>query len=465
MKKYASLILSSFVLLSLISCVPRIIEYDGSSLQKGQLTLVPADEERGFYSPFLLYVPGYLQNGCECRLFCAPNNTGTASDDMDLHLEKAAGEFERFKFLVTAEKCGYVVLVPVFPRFSSLHGGWKYYTQALDRDSIYARTEKMPCLTIRYEGPVIGENNALTIDISGLYVYQNNRLYRCIASDLKPYIKIHDTDSAEVNLIFDSGWTPNKPFSVIEYSEYNAGMWFCDVQLRDDTLLNSNDRRNSYTTITGFFYAGDDDFSRLYGPEGEAYSTRDLLVVRRCDLQLIEMIGRAREIVKSEYSIDLKGKIDMAGFSASAQFTDRFCFLHPEMVNAAVIGGFNAHAALPLDVYDGVDLQYPFGTSDYHLITGSSFDEDAFASMKRLLYMGSEDDNDDLLYSDGYELHESYPIIDLFGRDLNERFEKYGKMFSSMGFDTHEFRLYKGVGHTMTDEIRKDIALFFWECD
>jgi hypothetical protein len=463
--KNSSLWIVITALLVLTSCGSRIDTYDGQTLQKGKLTLIDADGQKGFLSPFLLYIPEYLKDNDEYRLLCAPNNTGTDSDDMKLHTGKAVKEFHRWDYLIAEHEFPYIILVPVFPRFSSIHGGWKYYAQALDRDSMYLRTEKKPCLTIRYNGIRPGEYNALEINLDNLFIVQNDKLYRCIASSHKPPIKIYDTESAEVSLLFESGWTPSSPFNVIEYSRYNTGLWFRDVRVGEESITNSADKRNSSLYITDFFYAGDDDFAALVDRGGTDFFITDGMVIERLDLQLIQMIEYAEEILGSEFKISLKGSINMAGFSTSAHFTDRFCFLHPNRVNAASLGGFNGHVALPLDVYDGVELIYPFGTSDYHLLTGQVFDESAFSSIKRFLYQGSEDENDDLVYSDGYEMNESSPIIKLFGAVVPERLKNYQKLFERMGLDNHRFAMYEGVGHSLTNQMKEDIADFFWKVD
>ena len=67
----------------------------------------------------------------------------------------------------------------------------------------------------------------------------------------------------------------------------------------------------------------------------------------RLDLQLIEMIKEGKKKLL-EFGVSTKEKIFMNGFSASATFTNRFLFIHPEIVKAAALGGFNGKLMLPL---------------------------------------------------------------------------------------------------------------------
>ena len=62
--------------------------------------------------------------------------------------------------------------------------------------------------------------------------------------------------------------------------------------------------------------------------------------LKRLDLQLVAMINDARKQLK-ERGVFVHDKIFMNGFSASATFTNRFLFIHPELIAAAAMGGFN----------------------------------------------------------------------------------------------------------------------------
>jgi hypothetical protein len=68
--------------------------------------------------------------------------------------------------------------------------------------------------------------------------------------------------------------------------------------------------------------------------------------LKRLDLQLLQMIADAQTILTA-MQIEVDPKIFMNGFSASATFTNRFSFLHPEKIKALAIGGFNGELMLP----------------------------------------------------------------------------------------------------------------------
>jgi hypothetical protein len=94
-----------------------------------ELLKIPADTDSGFAWPYYLGIPDGLSS--ETTLLVEPNNTGTVSDDLDLHDEKAL-ELARARadFAVGLDV---PLLVPTFPRPASLPG---IYTHALDRYSL-----------------------------------------------------------------------------------------------------------------------------------------------------------------------------------------------------------------------------------------------------------------------------------------------------------------------------------------
>lgn len=90
----------------------------------------PAD---GFHSDYYLYVSRGARSaavrGERVTLLVQPNNSGTVSDDAQVHLDDAWWTgWERHRL---ANELGVALLVPAFPRPAS---EWKTYTHALDRD-------------------------------------------------------------------------------------------------------------------------------------------------------------------------------------------------------------------------------------------------------------------------------------------------------------------------------------------
>lgn len=90
---------------------------------------VPANPAAGFSWPYYLYTPVALKE--PPVLMVEPNNTGTTSDDWNVH-DAAAGNLIDAK-KSWAEDLGVPYLVPTFPRPAS---DWSTYTHALDRKTI-----------------------------------------------------------------------------------------------------------------------------------------------------------------------------------------------------------------------------------------------------------------------------------------------------------------------------------------
>jgi predicted esterase len=95
--------------------------------------VVPPDIRKGFNYSYVLRMPDCTATVAS-YLVVEPNNTGTISDDMQMHLNaalKAAQESSVGSYV--AEYLNAPFLVPVFPRPET---EWEIYTHALDRDSL-----------------------------------------------------------------------------------------------------------------------------------------------------------------------------------------------------------------------------------------------------------------------------------------------------------------------------------------
>ena len=71
---------------------------------------------------------------------------------------------------------------------------------------------------------------------------------------------------------------------------------------------------------------------------------------KRFDLQLVAMIDNAREKLKAE-KLKTSKRVLMLGWSASGMFVNRYTFLHPKRVKAAVIGSPGGWAIAPVVSY------------------------------------------------------------------------------------------------------------------
>ncbi len=94
---------------------------------------IPAQPATGFHFPYYLFVPKDLDSAVDRPLFVEPNNTGTASDNFQIH-EKAAARLLTDSYATRiARELGSPLLVPVFPRPAE---SWQAYTHSLDEDTL-----------------------------------------------------------------------------------------------------------------------------------------------------------------------------------------------------------------------------------------------------------------------------------------------------------------------------------------
>jgi len=123
----------------------------GSKIQRINLSTdevveIEADPARGFNFPFCLYIPGTTEKGRKNYLFVETNNTGTATDDFEVHREKALRLAQRSYPNRIARDLSVPLLVPVFPRPRS---NWRAYTHALDRDCLETNEGKLKRLDLQ----------------------------------------------------------------------------------------------------------------------------------------------------------------------------------------------------------------------------------------------------------------------------------------------------------------------------
>lgn len=182
--------------------------------------------------------------------------------------------------------------------------------------------------------------------------------------------------------------------------------------------------------------------------------------LKRLDLQLIAMINDGRKVLEAN-EIITEEKIFMNGFSASATFTNRFLFLHPEVVEAAAMGGLNGKLMLPLASYNSIKLDYPLGINNFKELFGNDFNLKAYKSIPQYIYMGTLDDNDAVQFDDAYNDGERAIINSKFGKKVQERWQKYQGLYQNYKIDA-TFQTYEEVGHWTNSTVNLDVILFFY---
>ncbi len=183
------------------------------------------------------------------------------------------------------------------------------------------------------------------------------------------------------------------------------------------------------------------------------------ILLNRIDLQLLEMINDARNILLS-MDIIVDPKFSMNGFSASATFTNRFSYIHPDKIKALAIGGFNGKLMLPQNEINNIKLDYPIGTNDFKKITGDNFNIDAFRKIPQFIYMGKSDENDAVQFDDAYNDNERKIINDNIGSNVQVRYLECQKIYLKNNFYA-TFKTYENVGHWTTSAVNLDVIKFF----
>lgn len=182
--------------------------------------------------------------------------------------------------------------------------------------------------------------------------------------------------------------------------------------------------------------------------------------LERLDLQLLAMISDAK-MVLNRMDIQVDSKVFMSGFSASATFTNRFSFLHPEAIRALAIGGFNGELMLPQNKINGTKLNYPLGLNDFSDLFNKKFDIDSYKQIPQFIYMGKLDENDAVQFEDAYSENERQIINNNIGKKVQERYLICQKLYQEKNIFPH-FKTYENVGHWTTSDINFEVIKFFF---
>lgn len=181
--------------------------------------------------------------------------------------------------------------------------------------------------------------------------------------------------------------------------------------------------------------------------------------LERLDLQLIAMIKDAQNILKDN-NILTHDKVFMNGFSASATFTNRFLFIHPEIIKAAAMGGLNGELMLPLKTYRNKDFNYPLGINDFKTVFNKECDLITYKEIPQYIYMGKEDQNDAVQFDDAYNNIERHTINSTLGNNVQLRWINCQNVYKKEHISA-EFNTYDKVGHWTTSAVNLDVINFF----
>ncbi len=181
--------------------------------------------------------------------------------------------------------------------------------------------------------------------------------------------------------------------------------------------------------------------------------------LERLDLQLLAMIKDADSILQLMH-IRIHPQFFMNGFSASATFTNRFSFIHPDKIKALAIGGFNGELMHPLGKINEATLNYPLGTNDFETLFNKQLDLSTYRSIPQFIYMGKLDDNDAVQFDDAYDEKERDIINNNIGRQVQERYLNCQKIYLENNIHP-VFTTYENVGHWTTPAMNLAVIKFF----
>ena len=132
--RYHALIMNSrmprFLAAAFLAAAPLSL---GAETAAPPIELVEAAPEKGFNYPYLLRMPPDPARAAGPYLLVEPNNTGTISDDLQVHMDAARKLAANAIGAYLAPRLQVPLLVPVFPRPKE---EWRIYTHQLDRDTM-----------------------------------------------------------------------------------------------------------------------------------------------------------------------------------------------------------------------------------------------------------------------------------------------------------------------------------------
>jgi len=68
--------------------------------------------------------------------------------------------------------------------------------------------------------------------------------------------------------------------------------------------------------------------------------------------------------------------------------------------------------------------------------------------------------NDSVVFGDGYDTEDKDLVFEIFGKTPVERWETSKSLYRESNLNA-TFKLYPNIGHTVNDEMLKDIVEFF----
>ena len=163
----------------------------------------------------------------------------------------------------------------------------------------------------------------------------------------------------------------------------------------------------------------------------------------RPDLDIVQCINSAKEIMKKEHGVNLNDKIFLNGYSAPGVAAQRFALLHPELIDTLCVGGASGSIPIPSS-----QLDYPLGTKNFRQLFGQDFNEEAYREITFNYYVGELETLTESCDRNGkiYPMHDmsymerSVPSIQgeqyrqMYGQDMFARADTIVKILQKDGY-------------------------------
>ncbi len=180
----------------------------------------------------------------------------------------------------------------------------------------------------------------------------------------------------------------------------------------------------------------------------------------RPDLEYVKVINALADMLDTE-GFKTHRKVYMTGFSNGGAQSNVFPVMHPEYVEATAPGGSGQYL-LPLEEIDGYEFTWPIGLADAEKIEGWDFNDEEFRTVEYFVFDGAEDMGDPAKDLDFLSLLPDREVFykEVLGEFPYQRPETFSNYLTEFG-NKATYKLEEGIGHDMTNEMRREVFEFF----
>jgi hypothetical protein len=264
MKKFSvfPILLTCLLVITFTAC-DNGINHGGEGVQ---ITFVDAKPDKGFNYRYYYYIPSNAKK--TTFILVEPNNTGTTSDDMNVHDQRAESLINGRKGY--ADELGVVLLVPVFPRPAN---NWQMYTHALDRDTLLNKAGDLARIDLQLikmidDLRVICQSEGISIDPKTL---MNG--FSASGDFVNRFTAIHP-DLVQAAVSGGIGFTPLLPIGVLAGETLIYPVGIADI----GTIIGTPFNLVQYRNVPQFIYMGSVDDNDSV-PYSDAFSDAEREII------------------------------------------------------------------------------------------------------------------------------------------------------------------------------------------